>query len=154
MTKSIEERFWEKVDKSAGPDGCWLWTASCHPSGYGQFSYAEAMTPAHRVAWVLTNGPIPKDSWVLHHCDVRKCVNPAHLFLGTAADNSRDAVSKGRRPTGEAHRRSKLTKEEVLAIREEAAHGTMTQLELGQVYGVSPNHVSDIVRRKSWRHLP
>ncbi len=154
MTKSVEDRFWEKVDKSAGPDKCWLWLASCFPNGYGQFYYAGSKKQAHRIAWVLTNGPILKGLCALHHCDVRKCVNPAHLFLGTKADNAQDASSKGRMHPGEADGNSKLTEEEVLEIREEYAHGDMIQQELADAYGISQSQVSAIVNHHDWKYLP
>ena len=155
MNKSVEERFWEKVDKSAGPDGCWLWLASCHPtSGYGVFFLAYKTKPAHRIAWQLTNGPIPKGLCALHHCDNPPCVNPSHLFIGTKADNSRDAVNKGRPPRGEAVASSKLNAEEVLKIRCCYAQGIMSQRELASIYKVHQTQIGHIVRRKHWKHLP
>ena len=148
MTKSVEDRFWPKVDKSAGPDGCWLWLAACGSNGYGRFDHVEGSS--HRVAWTLTNGPIPKRRWVLHHCDVRLCVNPAHLFLGTREDNAQDSVNKGRQAKGEAQGSSKLTEEEVLEIREEYAPGDMLQQQLADAYGVSPSQIHKIVHREYW----
>ncbi len=153
MPKPIEERFWPKVDKSAGPDGCWLWTAYCHPNGYGQFHFMRRRRPAHRISWMLVKGPIPKGLFVCHHCDNPPCVNPAHLFLGTSADNQRDSSNKGRMHLGEADGNSKLTKEEVLEIREEYAHGDMLQRELAKAYGVTPTQIGNIVKRKFWKHI-
>jgi hypothetical protein len=85
--------FWSYVDKTGD---CWLWTKSCTSKGYGQFKFKEQKDTTHRIAWKLTHGPIPDGLLVLHRCDVRNCVNPAHLFLGTPKDNTQDMMSKGR----------------------------------------------------------
>lgn len=103
-------RFWSHVEKSAS--GCWEWQAYVNSqTGYGQFavSHREGIS-AHRLAWMLVHGPIPKGNGyhgtcVLHRCDNRRCVNPAHLFLGSVADNQRDMVAKGRRRGGRRPRR-------------------------------------------------
>ena len=87
--------FWSKVDVQ-GPDDCWLWKQSTDRHGYGQTGHDGLHWSAHRLAWQLSNGPIPDGLFVLHHCDNPPCCNPAHLFLGTQADNMADMVSKGR----------------------------------------------------------
>lgn len=99
----LEQRFWSKVKKGK-PDECWDWVGGCRPGGYGNIMVfrngKKVMAQAHRVVWALTRGTIPKGLHVLHRCDRRRCVNPQHLFLGTAGDNIRDAVAKGRQVCG------------------------------------------------------
>lgn len=88
-------RFWSKacvLDESE----CWEWQGSRNWQGYGWAQPSGKNRGAHRVAWLLTHGSIPDGLWVLHHCDNPPCVNPSHLFLGTATDNERDKVRKGR----------------------------------------------------------
>jgi hypothetical protein len=98
----ITVRFWRHVTKG-DPSACWLWRGACNNAGYGTIGAGGTtaqgtarMTTAHRVSWEMHNSPIPKGQHVLHRCDVRACVNPAHLFLGSNRDNMRDAVRKGR----------------------------------------------------------
>lgn len=88
-------RFWRKVDKSGE---CWIWTGARAPPpwDYGKFRLDGRAVDAHRVSWEFSYGPIPDGLWVLHRCDVPGCVRPEHLFLGTAQDNSRDMMRKGR----------------------------------------------------------
>ena len=91
----LSERFWSKV-AMAGDDECWEWLAGHHSKGYGTFDIDNRSWRAHRVAWMLINGDDPGDSCVLHSCDNRNCVNPAHLFLGSNEDNVADHNTKGR----------------------------------------------------------
>lgn len=87
MTFGDEERFWEKVDRSGGPEACWPWVALTSGSGYGAFQLDGRLQYAHRVAYEQMIGPIPPRVFVCHRCDTPSCVNPAHLFLGTEAVN-------------------------------------------------------------------
>lgn len=104
MTNTLRERFWSKVDR-AGPahpqlgTACWTWVGSKSEKGYGRLSagkHRASPLRAHRVSWELHKGPIPDKMFVLHNCDNPTCVNPDHLFIGTARDNTRDMVRKGR----------------------------------------------------------
>ena len=145
----LPERFWPKVQR--GPD-CWLWTASRHSAGYGQISINNRPVTAHRVAWELTVGPVPAGMDVCHTCDNRLCVNPAHLFLGTRAENMADMARKYRGTTGERNRHAKLTDQQVIAIRAARAQGE-SRHEVAARFGVSPYTVKDIERRKTWTHV-
>lgn len=94
-----EQLFWTKVDRSAGPEACWLWRGLAIRRGYG----THRGQIASRVSWTIAHGPIPIGLQVCHHCDNPPCVNPAHLFLGTHLDNSRDSFRKGRQVSREAN---------------------------------------------------
>jgi hypothetical protein len=150
--RPLAERFWSKV-AIAGPDECWEWTASRTTFGYGQINIDHKPQRAHRVAWELAHGPIPDGLCVLHSCDNPPCVNPAHLRIGTDAENIVDMWSRERRTRsprlrGEAHGRAKLTDAQVAAIRERFAAGE-SQSALGREYGVSQSQVHLIVRGES-----
>ncbi len=139
-------RFWAKVDKSC-QGGCWLWTASIKPNGYGQFGM-RSKTPAyaHRISYELHNGQIPSGLCVLHRCDNPPCVNPAHLFLGTQADNIADMISKGRNVD-----RRRLSEDQVKSIRSLA--GSMTHAKIAVLFGIGRSNVGMIINRKIWAHL-
>jgi hypothetical protein len=131
--------------------GCWLWTGTGTVGGYGTFYFKKAKRLAHRVSWILHNGEIPDGLYVCHKCDVRCCVNPNHLFLGTHKENAEDMVRKGRArgARGEAHFRSKLTRQQVIAIR----LSTKSAHELASEFGVSPTNIWGIRGGNTWRHL-
>lgn len=131
--------------------GCWLWLAF-GPRGYGVMSLGRKgqKMGAHRMAWALANGPIPDDMFICHKCDTPPCVNPDHLFVGTALDNMRDRADKGR-CNGEWNGRCKLTNAEVLKIREYGK--VVNHDDLGLSYGLSRRSVTDICRGVTWTHL-
>lgn len=153
---SLRLRFAEAT-KMAGADECWEWTAAKDPAGYGQIGVGYASYKAHRVAWVLAHGAIPPGSatrslCVCHTCDNRGCVNPAHLFLGTDADNAADMVRKGRSVRGEQHysaRRTKLTVEQVAAICTDRRPVRV----IAEQYGVSTATIYGIQDRSTWKYL-
>lgn len=141
-SKTFTERFWEKVNRS---DECWLWPGAHNPHGYGVFFVGGATRQqlAHRTAWRLAFGPIPAGSLVLHKCDIRNCVRPDHLFLGTQRTNMRDMLYKGRGMT------QKLTTEDVLLIRDSEEKSGI----LAARYGVRPQTIWGIRARRTWTHL-
>ena len=143
---SVSERFWSKVDKQ-GPDDCWNWTASRIQGGYGWFSIDYRGWLAHRVAWTLTNGPIPEGMCVLHDCDNPACCNPLHLFPGTLQDNVDDMVRKGRQTN------LKLTGMQVLRICRRYKAGGVTYRELAAEYGITRDQIGKIIRRESRDHF-
>ena len=155
LTLTQINRFWMHVDGSDGPDACWLWTGFIRETGYGIACFNSKEYKVHRVSYFIERGCIPNDRLVLHRCDVRSCVNPAHLFLGTPKDNSQDAVRKGRntRLYGEHNGKTKLTRAEVLSIRRMCRSGQMYQKTVARLFGVSEATVSYIVNGNMWRKL-
>lgn len=152
MDSSTIARFWQFVRKA---DGCWLWVGS-QSGGYGTFRLDGKMRKAYRIAWELTNGPIPDGLFACHRCDNPLCVNPAHLFLGTAADNNRDRHAKGRSRglfvNGSEHPRAKLTDGDVRTMRTLHADGQLPR-EIAVRFGVSRAQVAKIVTGKAWNHV-
>lgn len=146
------ERFWAKVRKT---DDCWLWIGSRNSDNYGMFRVLEGSRMAHRVAWVIENGPIPPDMCVLHKCDNAACVRVAHLFLGTDKDNAEDRAAKGRNDDkrGKLNPNAKLTEEQIKEIRETPI--TISADTLAVKYGVAYQTIRGIRRRDRdcWRHV-
>lgn len=149
----VYDRFIAKVDKN-GLGGCWLWTAAKFWDGYGQFMLNGKGRKAHRVSYMLHCEEIPDGMHVLHACDVRHCVNPQHLWLGTDADNQADKVKKGRDnpPRGERNHTSKLTSEQVRQIKVRLARGD-PGAPLAREYGVSKHAVWSIKHGFTWAHV-
>jgi DNA-binding NarL/FixJ family response regulator len=106
---------------------------------------------AHRVAWRLFRGEIAKGIVVCHKCDVRACVNPEHLFPGTAAENVQDMTQKGRSPRGEQHGSAKLTTEQVSRIKTMLAEGRLYMSEIAREFGVSQTTIGAIKKGKTWK---
>ncbi|WP_417903626.1 HNH endonuclease signature motif containing protein [Caldimonas brevitalea] len=134
------------------PTQCWNWTGAACRQGYGFLKRKDGVQlRAHRVAYELYNGEIPPGWCVCHRCDNPRCVNPAHLFVGTYRDNAADMVAKGRvaRRPGERNPAARLTADQVRCIRSE----TGSHAQLARRFGVSPTQVGLIKRGKRWAHL-
>lgn len=139
---------------------CLVWTACKNSDGYGQFMAHPKLWSSHRLAWTLTHGSIPSGMHVLHKCDNPSCIEPKHLFLGSHADNMRDAWVKGRKTMsesflryansakpGEKNGRAKLTRQQVEEIRRCGGR----QKEVAAKFGVSKSAVSMIRTNQTWR---
>jgi len=153
----LEIRFWRFVEPMMDDRGCWIWTGNrAVKLPYGRIRFHGKMMPAHRASWLLHRGPIPDALWVLHSCDNPPCVNPSHLFLGTALDNARDKVTKGRGSfivpdnSGTNNGHAKLTESDVREIRARRAAGE-TLRSIGDRFGICNQNVSFIAARRTWR---
>lgn len=159
------EWLWERCIPEPNM-GCWLWLGYCDTSGYGVITRRCSATgrtifSPHRVAFRLAHGPVPTGHVVMHRCDVRCCINPAHLTHGTPADNSADRDRKGRyrlvepkhRARGERVGLAKLNAEIVIEARRRAANGESYQ-RLASEFGVSDVAMGLAVKRRTWRHVP
>lgn len=148
---SPEELFWARVGPP-GPGGCREWVERRDEDGYGRLRWnGRAEEGAHRVAWMLTRGPIPDGLQVCHHCDNEPCCEPTHLFLGTHQDNHRDMVEKRRHVFGEGHPMAKLTETEVERIRHLYAIDGITQADLALVFGIGQTTIHKIVSGLNWK---
>lgn len=149
--------IWTKTEVQ--PGGCIHWTGSRNKHGYGKIylgrnENGSKIEPfAHRWAWEHHNGPIPDGMIVCHKCDNPICMNPSHLFLGTDTDNMADRDSKGRQARGERSKLSKLTAQDVTAIR--ALHSQGFKIgRLAEMFGITYPGISGIVHRRTWKHIP
>jgi hypothetical protein len=151
QTKPLATRL-EAKTAPPGPRGCMMFTGFRDRRGYGYIGQGRAgLRPilAHRAAWEVAKGAIPQGMHVLHKCDNPSCVNPAHLELGTAADNMRSKVARGRQPRGGLVHNAKLALDEVRAILADSRSNSA----IGRAYGVSTATVGEIKRREIWKHV-
>ena len=155
--KPPEIRFWAKVKKT---NGCWLWTASTkgiEGKNYGQFHDGKRLVSAHRYSWELHHKrKVPRGMWVCHRCDIRICVRPDHLFLGTALDNYYDMRSKGRErhACGEDQFLSKLNEDAVLEIRRRyVPYKVGLTKTLAHKFGVDSRTILAVISGRTWTHV-
>jgi len=154
ITNKQIDNFWKKVSVR-GINDCWEWLKSRSNKGYGRIFINSQPQEAHRISYEISNQLIPEKMWVLHKCDNRKCVNPNHLWLGTAKDNSDDMIAKGRdiHSRGERHPQVKLSGEDVKKIQSLYKNGNITQMELAKLFKVKQVQISRIINKKTWRHI-
>lgn len=143
---SALQKFHSRIDKNGE---CWVWTGGHSACGYGCFKPADKQVLAHRYSYEQHVGPIPTGHFVLHRCDNKSCVNPAHLFTGTQRDNMQDMKAKGRHQYGERSSRAKLT--------EAQAREILLSTELPSVaakrFNISHMTVRHIRKGRLWAHL-
>jgi len=145
----MEHRFWSKVRRGS-PDECWEWLAYKNADGGGRFYHSGRLHLSHRVAWELTHGEIPVGLVVRHRCRGR-CVNPAHLEVGTQAENMRDMVRDGTSTRGERDPTSRLTEEQVRTIKHRLREYEKGMVKmLAEEYGVTPQQISKIKAGRNW----
>jgi hypothetical protein len=139
-------------------NGCWIWQGCVNTNGRGYLTHRYKNYQAHRFSWVIHRGEIPQGMLVLHRCDVPLCVNPDHLFIGTAADNTADMMRKGRNRSGGGKNpvygmrnpHAKLTDADVMWIRLDPR----SQNAIARDFGIGQDQVSRIKNRQRWAHLP
>ena len=152
LSQAFIDRFSVFFTRQA--DGCWLWTAGVDAYGYGQIARANSRGPikAHRAMWMLVHGPISSAQHVLHKCDVTRCVNPDHLFLGDQATNMKDAAAKGRLHVARPNART--VPDAVVAAIIAAPQGRGVMAQLARQYGVSKCFVGKVRRGVARRAVP
>ena len=148
-----EQKLWKNTTIPEDRSKCWIYNRMTG-EGYGDMSNRKVYRRAHRFSWELHYGPIPEGMYVCHKCDVRNCVNPDHLFLGTHQDNQIDKIKKGRskHPRGSESGGAKLTEIQVLSIKKAIKEG-IRLIKLARLYNVSDHCIGSIKMGRTWAHI-
>ena len=149
LTEKQKKRFWSYCEKG---DGCWSWKKSHDKNGYTRFYANKASIQGSRVSYYLTYGNLRKDDCVCHTCDNPGCVNPAHLWVGSKAENNKDMRDKMRHVYGETSKNAKLTMGDVIDIKRRLKYGE-SGLSISKDYPVSNKTISNILHGKKWAHV-
>lgn len=148
------KNFWDKVNKT---DSCWNWTAATNGNGYGLFKIPKTRKNilAHRFSYSLAHGEIEEGMFICHTCDNRSCVNPNHLFAGTAKDNVHDMDAKGRRvtsqPIGVKNPNATLDEDKVKLLK--LLKGKFPIDSLIKIFGIKKSQIYRIINGNQWSHI-
>lgn len=138
--------------KTTITETCWLFNGRKSRSGYGLIKFKGIQRPVHRFLYETFYGPIDKNLVCCHKCDVRNCINPAHIFIGTREDNQKDMKEKGRAAKGSRNGMSKLTEDNIKNIFKLRKSGMM-QKDIGKLFNVTQSHISLVLSNGTWKHL-
>jgi hypothetical protein len=144
-------RFWNFVKKGTA-DSCWEWQSTTNQSGYGKFWLHGKTVIAHRVSFLINNGPIPLGEQIRHTCDNPPCVNPKRLLTGTGKENAADALKRDKYRRGSRNGRARLTEDQVIEIRNGWRQGE-TQVSMARRFGVSKSAIQWVLNGRNWAHL-
>lgn len=143
----------KRVSRPIDVNECWEWIGGKTPNGYGMFSIGKKSIHSHRFSYIHWKGEIPDKLWILHKCGIKKCVNPAHLEVGTPLKNNGDDKRRdGTLLEGSRNPASKYTEEDIRNIRNRYANGE-TQTAISISTGIRQGHISDICLRKIWKNI-
>lgn len=152
--EEAERRFWSNIDRR-GPQECWPWLAGT-TCGYGQIRFRKEKLGAHVLSYRLAHGPVPSGRMVLHRCGNRICCNPNHLYAGTYAQNTNDAVRHGTHKCGfglgDQHNSARLRAVHIPLIREAIQRGE-SQRAIGRKFGVTQQTIGAVARGYTWKHV-
>lgn len=146
---TAEEKFWYYASPGCLPDDCWAWAGATNSAGYSKFFANGRHITAHRFSYALHHKETAK--FVCHRCDNPRCSNPVHLFAGTAHDNKRDSMRKGRHAHGNRHGNAKLTAQDVIQIRRLYENKQASQVVLATQFGVHQAAIAAIVVGRNWK---